>query len=107
MHNYVQGIKPDATEMVPLTNILKAHPAYKLEKHMEILRSHDKIIEVYDSHLGLDGWPQDPPVAQTITSYGKHHVNGAFSQSHNAIHGWNSQYLARDVGLRTTSHMGA
>jgi hypothetical protein len=74
MRNYVQGIKPDAAEMVPLTNILKAHPAYKLEKHMEILKLYNKIIEVYNSHLGLDGWPQDPPVAQTITSYGKHHV---------------------------------
>ncbi|KAG1853458.1 hypothetical protein DFJ58DRAFT_660885 [Suillus subalutaceus] len=55
MCKYMEGIKPDAAEMVPLTNFVKAHPAYKLKIHMETLKSHDKIMEVYNFHLGLDG----------------------------------------------------
>ncbi|KAG2088560.1 uncharacterized protein F5147DRAFT_658678 [Suillus discolor] len=71
---YIEGLSPDAAELASLINLSKAHPCYRLKMNMEALRSHEKIIEVYDLHLGLDGWVKDPPVAQTITSYDNHHV---------------------------------
>ncbi|KAG1843477.1 hypothetical protein DFJ58DRAFT_706880 [Suillus subalutaceus] len=56
----MEEAKLSATEMVLITNLWKANPAYKLKMYMEILKLHklhDKIIEIYDSHLRLDGWP--------------------------------------------------
>ncbi|KAG2095105.1 uncharacterized protein F5147DRAFT_778800 [Suillus discolor] len=66
--------KTDATNMTFIMNLLKANPAYKLKTDMEILKSHNRIIEVYDFHLQLEGWPQDPPVEQILTSNGKFHA---------------------------------
>jgi hypothetical protein len=46
---------------------LNANPAYKKHEAMEILRSHSKIIAIYDEHLALDAWlPQEVPKCQLI-----------------------------------------
>ncbi|KAG2351049.1 hypothetical protein BDR07DRAFT_1502786 [Suillus spraguei] len=46
---------------------LNANPAYKKHEAMEILRSHSKIIAIYDEHLALDAWlPQEVPKRQLI-----------------------------------------
>ncbi|KAG2094039.1 uncharacterized protein F5147DRAFT_657282 [Suillus discolor] len=66
--------KTDTTNMTFIMNLLKANPAYKLKMDMEILKLHDKIIDVYNFHLQLEGWPQDPPVEQILTSNGKFHA---------------------------------
>ncbi|KAG1788509.1 hypothetical protein EV424DRAFT_1550633 [Suillus variegatus] len=74
MTEWMERLSPDANEITLLTNIMKTNPVHKMKEHMEILKSHDKILAVYDFHLGLDGWPQDLPVPQDIASYGKYHV---------------------------------
>jgi hypothetical protein len=74
MTEWMERLDLDANERNLLTNIMKTNPAHKIKEHMEILKSHDKILAVYDFHLGLDGWPQDLPVPQDISSYRKYHI---------------------------------
>ncbi|KAG1826420.1 hypothetical protein EV424DRAFT_1537521 [Suillus variegatus] len=38
--------------------------AHKQEMGMKILHLHDSVIDIYDKHLQVPGWPQDPAVEQ-------------------------------------------
>ncbi|KAG1733479.1 hypothetical protein EDD22DRAFT_960201 [Suillus occidentalis] len=40
--------------------------AYKKEMGMKIMHLHDSVIEIYDKHLEVPGWPQDPAVEQAV-----------------------------------------
>ncbi|KAG1797205.1 hypothetical protein EV424DRAFT_1343550 [Suillus variegatus] len=73
MTKWMERLSPDANEILSSQHH-EDNPVHKMKEHMEILKSHDKILAVYDFHLGLDGWPQDLPVPQDIASYGKYHV---------------------------------
>ncbi|KAG0698982.1 hypothetical protein DFH29DRAFT_1002369 [Suillus ampliporus] len=40
--------------------------AYKHEMGMKVLHSHNAVINLYDKHLQVPGWPEDPAVEQKV-----------------------------------------